>query len=238
MFTFEELSALFAAIWSTWVSALTGVIGLALTAIALFWPNLPNRRIFSVVGIVVLVISPIYAWRDEHRLRIAVEPVLKAQINTYRGFEVSDGIMLAVLISVRNTGPVPTTAHSFRLTLHPLRLDEMGPFAPNYYDVMRFIKTGDGSQMYVFKKESSVFETMSKPILQGEIRRGWLIYKVVGLRWVDMHNGQLSMSFRDTTEKRYTVKSSKMTSMPNPPEDELRAFPGVEPEIEERKYRE
>ncbi len=67
MLTLEEFAALLSAIGSTSVSALTGVVGLVLTAVGLWWPNLPQRRIFVGVGIVVLMISPVYVWRDEYR---------------------------------------------------------------------------------------------------------------------------------------------------------------------------
>jgi hypothetical protein len=67
MFTWDELVALLSGIWEAWISTLLGIVGLVLTVVGLFWPNLPHARIFIIVGIVALILSPAYVWQKEYR---------------------------------------------------------------------------------------------------------------------------------------------------------------------------
>lgn len=73
MLTSKEVIELFTAIWSNWVSLLSGILGIIFTVISIWWPN-PNpplKRIALILGLLSLFLSPVYAWRDEYRARQA-----------------------------------------------------------------------------------------------------------------------------------------------------------------------
>lgn len=69
MFTVSEIGALAEALVSNTVSILSGILGLVFTMISIYWKNPPVKRIFLIFGIGALLLSPIYAWRDEYRGR-------------------------------------------------------------------------------------------------------------------------------------------------------------------------
>ncbi len=69
----DELVALVSALFANTVSLWAGVLGLIATAIGLFWRNVPSPKMFLLAGVVALLLSPVFAWRDEHRLRLRIE---------------------------------------------------------------------------------------------------------------------------------------------------------------------
>jgi hypothetical protein len=68
MFTWQEITDLFAAISGNVVSLSSGVLGVIFTVISVWLPNKQKRYAFTF-GILALLLSPIYAWRDEYRNR-------------------------------------------------------------------------------------------------------------------------------------------------------------------------
>ena len=233
MLTATEIAALISTIWGNVVSLWSGVLGVGFTVISVFSTRRNLKKPMLILGLLGLFISPIFAWRDEHRARSELAkkldektPKLVAKIDTSRGYEFSDGIRIFLLLSVRNVGMVPTTVHSFSLILYPPRLYQMGPFQPIYYDELRMVNPSSNLE-YLFTRKDSVFERMVDPIPQGAIRRGWVAFHVKGLRYVDTHGGHLTITFKDVLDQKHsaTLKMQGGLETPSP----TVAFPGIEP---------
>jgi uncharacterized membrane protein HdeD (DUF308 family) len=69
MFTAKEVTDLLSAIANNWLSLASGVLGIVLTIISIWWPHFPMKRIVLLLGFVALFLSPCFAWRDEYRAR-------------------------------------------------------------------------------------------------------------------------------------------------------------------------
>jgi len=95
MFSLEELAALFAAVGDNTVSLFGGILGIVFTIISIFLPNSSQRRALLVIGLICLMLAPIYAWRDEYRehganqvvYRKAREAWQKGKENAERSFQ-------------------------------------------------------------------------------------------------------------------------------------------------------
>jgi hypothetical protein len=68
MFTLEELAALFNAMAENVVSVSSGIIGALLFLASIWVSDAQYKRIVRILGVVFLLLSPSYAWRDEHRM--------------------------------------------------------------------------------------------------------------------------------------------------------------------------
>ena len=77
---------------------------------------------------------------------------------------------------------------------------------------------------------NSLDRRMASPISPGEIRRGWGMYRIKGLRWIDVYQGTFAVSFKDTLDSVYSAVSSKMSSEPNS-SGPMQIFPGIKPTV-------
>jgi len=236
MFTFEEIGALLSAIGGNALSLWSGILGVAFTVLSVFQKDTLKRPML-VFGIIGLFLSPVLAWRDEYRQRSTLtrivedrRPKLVGEIETYRGYENADGIIIFVLVSVSNIGQVSTTAQGFRMTLKLPRFDDHSPHSPSFYDDMK-IENRFTQQVDIYNRSDSVFEKMKDPISPGAIKRGWLMFRVTALRYVDTYGGTIAITFLDTQRQGYAIESEKMTGKPNLGSNKQPAFPGIEPLI-------
>lgn len=69
MLTAKEITELLGAIVSNWLSLASGVLGIVLTIISIWWPSSPMKRIGLVLAFLGLLLGLAFAWRDEYRAR-------------------------------------------------------------------------------------------------------------------------------------------------------------------------
>ena len=67
--------ALLSAIAANTVSLWSGIFGILATIGGLIFRKLPSGKLFIGAGMVALLLSPSFAWIDEHKTRIKLEQI-------------------------------------------------------------------------------------------------------------------------------------------------------------------
>lgn len=73
----SELGSLVTALWSSWLSLMTGIGGLALTIYGVWRRKEPTGRVLFFIGLLSLFVASISIWVDEHRARKYAESTSK-----------------------------------------------------------------------------------------------------------------------------------------------------------------
>jgi hypothetical protein len=83
--------AYFSAIGSNTVSLWSGLIGLLFTAYGLFYKETTHRKLFIGAGVISLILSPGFAWIEEHRFRLGEREAL-VELQKIRPYVFIEGI--------------------------------------------------------------------------------------------------------------------------------------------------
>lgn len=210
MFTIDELAALVYAIWSNAVSLLSGVLG-AMFLIASIWiPERHYKRVARLVGLLGLLLSPAYAWRDEYRAKLKIEQQFNANFPSFKGelFTIftadivnMHGSVIFILMSISNRGS-PASVAGWMLNIKSDAIDiwRAPTFIPEGYQLYY-----NGKVIARFKKDDAIYEKTVTPILQNTFVRGWLRFEIpnVPAETIRRPNTKLTVVFTDVLGHKF-----------------------------------
>jgi len=110
-----DLIGFFAALYSSWVSFMSGVFSVAFTALGFYLTNQAMKRVFWGLAVVSFILACIRIWTVEHRTAAYVP---KLTINPQPSFisDMPNKAVVVVFASISNVG-APTTINGWKLEI-------------------------------------------------------------------------------------------------------------------------
>lgn len=215
--------------WQSWVGG-SGAGGAVVVFVALYerWTgHVMGKRMYMSIFIVVFLVGAFFvAWREQYHAAVEAQtkleeltvPKLEATVEQIVRGDSPDlgGAQIWLNVSVKNFG-APSVAQGWQLSVKSptVNVERMTPIWIN--EGYRLFDPSENKTIAEFHQNMNLSErTMTTPILQGEMRSGWLRYDFIGLTKEQVGDAEKTLYFRDIREHEYSVRFTRLPPLKNP----------------------